>query len=312
MPFCALSFLGLGLSTLAVSVATTWVTSLGAGPGLRAVTAQVANVGTFGALWVVQFVLLDRVLFARRPTAPVAVVATRADRARGGADRMRAMTLRLRLVAGLVVLLTVGLAVFGVATYYLYRQLGVPTARRAGPQRPSRSSTPSSTPPQASGATAPGPVPAARAGGPPPMEYPIGVYGQLRSADGTVLATLQPTSQAPRWPATLPVGIGHLFTTAVGDGLGGVPLPRRRVAERHHPGRRPHDRGDKVAAQAGPDRVPRRRCAAARPVGRVVADPAARATPARAHGGHGPVDHGRATCRSASARPGPRRSASSA
>jgi putative flippase GtrA len=81
MPFCALSFLGLGLSTLAVSVATAWATSLGAGPALRALTAQAANVGTFGALWVVQFVLLDRVLFARRPPAPVAVVGTRAERA---------------------------------------------------------------------------------------------------------------------------------------------------------------------------------------------------------------------------------------
>jgi hypothetical protein len=82
LPFCALSFVGLGLSTLAVSAAAAWAASLGAGPGLRALTAEAANVGTFGALWVVQFVLLDRVLFARRPPAPVAVVGTRVDHAR--------------------------------------------------------------------------------------------------------------------------------------------------------------------------------------------------------------------------------------
>jgi len=74
VPFCALSFVGLGLSTLAVSAAAGWATSIGAGPAGRALIAQAANVGTFGALWVVQFVLLDRVLFARRPAAAVAVL----------------------------------------------------------------------------------------------------------------------------------------------------------------------------------------------------------------------------------------------
>jgi hypothetical protein len=78
VPFCALSFLGLGLSTLAVRAATAWAASLGAGAALRAVTAQGANVGTFGALWAAQFVFLDRVLFARRPPAPVTAIGQRA------------------------------------------------------------------------------------------------------------------------------------------------------------------------------------------------------------------------------------------
>lgn len=82
LPFCALSFVGLGLSTAAVSAASAWASSLGAGAPLRALAAQAANVGTFGALWVVQFVLLDRVLFARRTAAPVAALAPRADGAR--------------------------------------------------------------------------------------------------------------------------------------------------------------------------------------------------------------------------------------
>ena len=81
VPFCALSFLGLGLSTLAVSAATGWAASVGAGATARALIAQAANAGTFGALWAVQFVLLDRVLFARRPAAPVAVIGPRARRA---------------------------------------------------------------------------------------------------------------------------------------------------------------------------------------------------------------------------------------
>jgi len=70
-PFCALSFSGLALSTLAVSVAAGWATSAGLGTAARAMVADAANVGTFGTLWVVQFVLLDRVLFGRRRPAPV-------------------------------------------------------------------------------------------------------------------------------------------------------------------------------------------------------------------------------------------------
>ena len=70
-PFCALSFSGLALSTLAVGVAAGWAASAGLGTAARAMVADAANVGTFGTLWVVQFVLLDRVLFARRRPASV-------------------------------------------------------------------------------------------------------------------------------------------------------------------------------------------------------------------------------------------------
>jgi putative flippase GtrA len=57
-PFCALSFAGLGLSTAAVSVATGW-----ASQATRVPVAELANITAFGSLWVVQFVILDRVLF---------------------------------------------------------------------------------------------------------------------------------------------------------------------------------------------------------------------------------------------------------
>ncbi|HXW79506.1 MAG TPA: hypothetical protein VEJ84_08405, partial [Acidimicrobiales bacterium] len=66
VPFCALSFSGLGLSTLMVSLAAGWSTSAGLGSGATALISQAANLATFGALWVVQFFLLDRVLFGRR------------------------------------------------------------------------------------------------------------------------------------------------------------------------------------------------------------------------------------------------------
>jgi putative flippase GtrA len=65
-PFCLLSFAGLGLSTVAVSLAAGWVADFG--NTARTLAAAAANVGTFGALWVVQYLLLDRVLF-RQPVA---------------------------------------------------------------------------------------------------------------------------------------------------------------------------------------------------------------------------------------------------
>jgi len=62
-PFCALSFTGLALSTVAVHVAAGWASGAGLGATARALAADGANVATFGTLWIIQFVLLDRVLF---------------------------------------------------------------------------------------------------------------------------------------------------------------------------------------------------------------------------------------------------------
>ncbi len=68
-PFAALSFTGLALSTLAVSLAARWATDAQLGTTGRTVASEAANVATFATLWVVQYVLLDRVLFrsSRRP-----------------------------------------------------------------------------------------------------------------------------------------------------------------------------------------------------------------------------------------------------
>jgi putative flippase GtrA len=71
-PFWALSFTGLGLSTLAVSLAGQWAVKAGLHAGMRALVAQAANVCAFGSLWIAQFVILDRSVFGR-PVAPLTV-----------------------------------------------------------------------------------------------------------------------------------------------------------------------------------------------------------------------------------------------
>src|SRR5277367_646309 len=66
-PFCTLSFAGLVLSTLTVRFVSARTVDLSRGWHTLAVEA--ANVSAYGALWVVQFVLLDRVLFRPRRTS---------------------------------------------------------------------------------------------------------------------------------------------------------------------------------------------------------------------------------------------------
>jgi putative flippase GtrA len=70
-PFCALSLAELGLSTVAVSAAARWAAAAGLGSTGRTLAAEVASVVTFGSLWIVQYLVLDRVLFrSRGPTSP--------------------------------------------------------------------------------------------------------------------------------------------------------------------------------------------------------------------------------------------------
>ena len=79
-PFWALSVLGLALSTVAVHLAAGWASSAGLGTGARTLTAEAANVGTFGSLWVAQYVILDRLLFRSRaaePRSPMRAAAAR-------------------------------------------------------------------------------------------------------------------------------------------------------------------------------------------------------------------------------------------
>ena len=75
LPFVALSFAGLLLSTLAVHVAAAHTT--GWSRGWHTAAVEAANVAAYGVLWVVQFFLLDRVLFAghRSPAGGAVVMA---------------------------------------------------------------------------------------------------------------------------------------------------------------------------------------------------------------------------------------------
>jgi putative flippase GtrA len=70
LPFWVLSLAGLVASTVAVSVvasvAARWSTSA------RAIALPLANVSGFGALWLAQFAVLDKVLFKAGPKEHVA------------------------------------------------------------------------------------------------------------------------------------------------------------------------------------------------------------------------------------------------
>jgi putative flippase GtrA len=70
MPFWVLSFCGLALSTLTVALADSWAKHLHLSPLVHTGTIVVGHLSGFGALWVLQFWLLDRVLFARPSHVP--------------------------------------------------------------------------------------------------------------------------------------------------------------------------------------------------------------------------------------------------
>jgi putative flippase GtrA len=69
-PYFALTFAGLGLSTLAVSTATGAASAHHVGTAGRTVVAMFANLSGFGTVWIVQYVVLDRVLFRRPAGVP--------------------------------------------------------------------------------------------------------------------------------------------------------------------------------------------------------------------------------------------------
>ncbi|HKE76034.1 MAG TPA: bifunctional glycosyltransferase family 2/GtrA family protein [Acidimicrobiales bacterium] len=66
VPFVAMSLTALVLSTAAVSWVARVADAHGAGSPARTAAVLAANVTVFGSLWVLQFLLLDRVLFRRR------------------------------------------------------------------------------------------------------------------------------------------------------------------------------------------------------------------------------------------------------
>lgn len=83
VPFVVLSFAGLALSTLTVSVTAHWAATSGLVDPARTIAVELANVFAWGALWIAQFVILDRVLFGRTAerTVPQASLVLGDDRA---------------------------------------------------------------------------------------------------------------------------------------------------------------------------------------------------------------------------------------
>jgi putative flippase GtrA len=79
VPFWVMSFAGLVLSTAAVATADAWAGSLHLSGDWRTLAVLTASVAGYAVLWVAQFVVLERVLFApcpsRRviPARPVAI-----------------------------------------------------------------------------------------------------------------------------------------------------------------------------------------------------------------------------------------------
>jgi putative flippase GtrA len=68
VPYFGITFAGLGLATLLVSTANGVATHDHATTAVRTMVALVAYLVGFGTVWVVQYVILDKVLFRRRHT----------------------------------------------------------------------------------------------------------------------------------------------------------------------------------------------------------------------------------------------------
>ena len=80
MPFWALSFAGLVLSTIAVALTDSWLRGTHLGDPWRTLVIVAAHLSGFGLLWIAQFVLLERVLFAHRPAPLAATLTERSSR----------------------------------------------------------------------------------------------------------------------------------------------------------------------------------------------------------------------------------------
>jgi putative flippase GtrA len=74
VPFWALSIAGLLASTVTVALAGAWTATWS--PAARSLVLPIVQAGTFGLLWIVQFVVLDRVVFRAPPVLPVVAAAS--------------------------------------------------------------------------------------------------------------------------------------------------------------------------------------------------------------------------------------------
>jgi two-component system OmpR family sensor kinase len=132
------------------------------------------------------------------------------------------VTLRVRLTAALAILLAVGLAVFGYATYEAYSRSEY---QRLDDQL--RSSVPflSGQLAEAANIDVPGGGGTPRFGGPgprPAVVLPVGTYAELRDGDGTVLSTIQATSTSsqPKIPTDIATTGSRYYTVGSTSGSG--------------------------------------------------------------------------------------------
>ena len=65
VPFWALSFAGLALSTVTVGIADQWAARAHVAGVGRTAAVLAGHLGGFGLLWIVQFVVLDRLVFGQ-------------------------------------------------------------------------------------------------------------------------------------------------------------------------------------------------------------------------------------------------------
>jgi putative flippase GtrA len=76
LPFWVLAFTRLAASTVAVGLADQAAAAMGLDGAIRTAALLVANVGAFTALWIGQFLVLDRILFAPEPRAATSTLET--------------------------------------------------------------------------------------------------------------------------------------------------------------------------------------------------------------------------------------------
>jgi len=74
LPFCAIAFAGLALSTLGVHLVNSQVLSAGWHRTARTEAIGAANFCAFGTVWILQYVLLDRLVFGRALPGRVAEI----------------------------------------------------------------------------------------------------------------------------------------------------------------------------------------------------------------------------------------------
>jgi two-component system, OmpR family, sensor kinase len=143
------------------------------------------------------------------------------------------VTLRIRLVLALLALLTIGLVVFGVATYTFYSRsqykrlddqvrASQPLVSRQLDQEAGRGGAGGgggfAGPGNRDGGRGGGP-----GGGPPPVYVPPGTYAELRDSSGAVVDNLQLSTNAapPKLPSKLTAkGTDRLFTAGATSGSG--------------------------------------------------------------------------------------------